>query len=62
MLSGMLKIHYYSLTLLNEIDEHREHEGLIKEEEKPLPKNRLQRNIWLLMEHPESSQSARFSK
>ncbi|RWS03768.1 potassium voltage-gated channel protein Shaker-like isoform X3, partial [Dinothrombium tinctorium] len=30
-----------------------------KEEEKPLPQNPLHRKLWLLFEHPESSQAAR---
>lgn len=30
-----------------------------KEEEKPLPKNEIQKQLWLLFEHPESSQGAR---
>jgi potassium voltage-gated channel Shaker-related subfamily A protein len=37
----------------------REDEGFIKEDEKPLPTDRLQRNIWLLFEYPESSAPAR---
>ncbi|GAB6024094.1 hypothetical protein CHUAL_008808 [Chamberlinius hualienensis] len=37
----------------------REDEGFIKEEEKPLPVDDLQRKVWLLMEYPESSPSAR---
>ncbi|GAB6020715.1 hypothetical protein CHUAL_003380 [Chamberlinius hualienensis] len=41
------------------INKFREDEGFIKEEEKPLPINELQRKIWLLMEYPESSQNAR---
>ena len=38
---------------------YREDEGFIKEEEKPLPTNDLQRKVWLLFEYPESSQHAR---
>lgn len=38
---------------------HREDEGFIKEEERPLPENELQRKVWLLFEHPDSSASAR---
>lgn len=35
-------------------------EGIAQdEEEKPLPKNVVQKNIWMLCEHPESSFSAR---
>lgn len=37
----------------------REDEGFIKEEEKPLPKQKLQKKMWLLFEYPESSQAAR---
>lgn len=37
----------------------REDEGFIKEEERPLPENELQRKVWLLFEHPDSSQAAR---
>lgn len=37
----------------------REDEGFIKEEERPLPENELQRKVWLLFEHPDSSQPAR---
>ncbi|XP_015795593.1 potassium voltage-gated channel subfamily A member 2 isoform X2 [Tetranychus urticae] len=37
----------------------REDEGYVKEEEKPLPINELQRKVWLLFEYPESSQAAR---
>lgn len=40
----------------------REGEGFIKEEEKPLPSNELQRRVWLLFEYPESSQHARSDK
>ncbi|KAB7505674.1 Potassium voltage-gated channel protein Shaker [Armadillidium nasatum] len=36
-----------------------EDEGFIKEEERPLPDNELQRKVWLLFEYPESSQNAR---
>ncbi|XP_040569349.1 potassium voltage-gated channel protein Shaker isoform X3 [Lepeophtheirus salmonis] len=41
------------------ITKFREDEGFIKEEEKPLPTNDLQRKVWLLFEYPESSQHAR---
>lgn len=37
----------------------RDDEGYDKEEERPLPDNMYQRKVWLLMEHPESSQAAR---
>ncbi|CAN0192431.1 unnamed protein product [Lampetra planeri] len=38
---------------------YREDEGYVKEEEKPLPENALQRQVWLLFEYPESSNPAR---
>lgn len=41
------------------INKFREDEGFIKEEERPLPDNRIQRRLWLLFEYPESSQNAR---
>lgn len=37
----------------------REDEGFIKEEERPLPENEFQRQVWLLFEYPESSGPAR---
>lgn len=37
----------------------REDEGYVKEEERPLPEVEWKKKIWLLMEHPESSQAAR---
>lgn len=37
----------------------RDDEGYDKEEERPLPDNLYQRKVWLLMEHPESSNAAR---
>ncbi|MEE6525847.1 hypothetical protein FKM82_026123 [Ascaphus truei] len=37
----------------------REDEGFIKEEERPLPDNDFQRQVWLLFEFPESSGPAR---
>ncbi|XP_053777873.1 potassium voltage-gated channel subfamily A member 5 [Desmodus rotundus] len=37
----------------------REDEGFIKDEEKPLPRNEFQRQVWLIFEYPESSGSAR---
>nr|3LUT_B Chain B, Potassium voltage-gated channel subfamily A member 2 [Rattus norvegicus] len=37
----------------------REDEGYIKEEERPLPENEFQRQVWLLFEYPESSGPAR---
>lgn len=42
------------------VDQYRENEGYVKEEVKILPKNRMQRKVWLLFEYPESSMSARF--
>ncbi|XP_030018894.1 potassium voltage-gated channel subfamily A member 7-like isoform X2 [Sphaeramia orbicularis] len=37
----------------------KEDEGFPKEEERPLPTNRIQRKLWMLFEHPESSSGAR---
>nr|P22739.2 RecName: Full=Potassium voltage-gated channel subfamily A member 2; AltName: Full=Voltage-gated potassium channel subunit Kv1.2; AltName: Full=xSHA2 [Xenopus laevis]AAA49933.1 potassium channel protein [Xenopus laevis] len=37
----------------------REDEGFIKEEERPLPDNEFQKQVWLLFEYPESSGPAR---
>ena len=41
------------------IEKYREDEGFIREEEKVLPENELQRRVWLLFEFPESSMAAR---
>ncbi|XP_020671315.3 potassium voltage-gated channel subfamily A member 1 [Pogona vitticeps] len=41
------------------MERFREDEGFIKEEEKPLPGNEFQRQVWLIFEYPESSSSAR---
>ncbi|KAL1789609.1 potassium voltage-gated channel subfamily A member 5 [Sigmodon hispidus] len=41
------------------MERFREDEGFIKEEEKPLPRNEFQRQVWLIFEYPESSGSAR---
>uniref|UniRef100_A0A667YFS4 Potassium voltage-gated channel, shaker-related subfamily, member 7 n=1 Tax=Myripristis murdjan TaxID=586833 RepID=A0A667YFS4_9TELE len=41
------------------IDRFKEDEGFTKEEERPLPTNELQRRLWMLFEHPESSSGAR---
>ncbi|XP_013803256.2 potassium voltage-gated channel subfamily A member 5-like [Apteryx mantelli] len=41
------------------LERFREDEGFIKEEEKPLPRNKFQRQVWLIFEYPESSGSAR---
>ncbi|KAI7792229.1 potassium voltage-gated channel subfamily A member 5 [Triplophysa rosa] len=41
------------------MDRFREDEGFIKEEEKPLPQNEFQKQVWLIFEYPESSGPAR---
>ncbi|XP_029013669.1 potassium voltage-gated channel subfamily A member 1-like [Betta splendens] len=41
------------------ISRFKEDEGFIKEEERPLPTNNLQRRLWMLFEYPESSSGAR---
>ncbi|XP_006220597.2 potassium voltage-gated channel subfamily A member 5 [Vicugna pacos] len=41
------------------MERFREDEGFIKDEEKPLPRNEFQRQVWLLFEYPESSGPAR---
>ncbi|KPP68694.1 potassium voltage-gated channel subfamily A member 3-like [Scleropages formosus] len=41
------------------MEKFREDEGFIKEEERPLPANEFQRQVWLLFEYPESSGPAR---
>ncbi|XP_043943486.1 potassium voltage-gated channel subfamily A member 1-like [Protopterus annectens] len=41
------------------MERFREDEGFIKEEEKPLPQNDFQRQVWLIFEYPESSSPAR---
>ncbi|KAJ3602583.1 hypothetical protein NHX12_030335 [Muraenolepis orangiensis] len=41
------------------IEIFREDEGFVKEEERPLPENEFQRQVWLLFEYPESSSPAR---
>ena len=43
----------------NAIEKFREDEGFIKEEERVLPENNFQKQIWLLFEYPESSMAAR---
>lgn len=43
----------------NAIEKFREDEGFIKEEERVLPENNVQKQIWLLFEYPESSMAAR---
>lgn len=37
----------------------RDDEGFIKEEEQPMPDREFLKQVWLLFEHPESSQAAR---
>uniref|UniRef100_A0A670ZN81 BTB domain-containing protein n=1 Tax=Pseudonaja textilis TaxID=8673 RepID=A0A670ZN81_PSETE len=37
----------------------RDDEGFIKEEEQPMPEREFLKQVWLLFEHPESSQAAR---
>ncbi|XP_031171117.1 potassium voltage-gated channel subfamily A member 7 [Sander lucioperca] len=37
----------------------KEDEGFAKEEERPLPSNEIQKRLWMLFEHPESSSGAR---
>ncbi|XP_070782682.1 potassium voltage-gated channel subfamily A member 7-like [Enoplosus armatus] len=37
----------------------KEDEGFPKEEERPLPANEIQKKLWMLFEHPESSSGAR---
>ncbi|KAM4676463.1 potassium voltage-gated channel subfamily A member 1-like [Discoglossus pictus] len=41
------------------MERFREDEGFLKEDEKPLPRNEFQRQVWLIFEYPESSSSAR---
>ncbi|MBN3307967.1 KCNA5 protein, partial [Amia calva] len=41
------------------MERFREDEGFIKEEEKPLPTNDFQKQVWLIFEYPESSSPAR---
>lgn len=41
------------------IEVYRDDEGLTKEEDRPLPSNEFQRQLWLLFEYPESSGPAR---
>ncbi|KAM6895444.1 shaker-related potassium channel tsha2 [Xenentodon cancila] len=54
----MEEIRFYELGE-DVIDNFKEDEGFIKEEERPLPENELQRQVWLLFEYPESSGPAR---
>ncbi|XP_069547662.1 potassium voltage-gated channel subfamily A member 7 isoform X1 [Brachyistius frenatus] len=41
------------------VSRFKEDEGFPKEEERPLPSNEVQRKLWMLFEHPESSSGAR---
>ncbi|KAG7268898.1 hypothetical protein CRUP_021793 [Coryphaenoides rupestris] len=43
------------------IENFKDDEGLMREEERPLPDNDFQRQIWLLFEYPESSGPARIN-
>ncbi|KAM9808296.1 shaker-related potassium channel tsha2-like [Neosynchiropus ocellatus] len=52
------EINFYELEG-DTIDLYREDEGLLKEEDRPLPNNEFQKQLWLLFEYPESSGPAR---
>ncbi|KAM3870524.1 shaker-related potassium channel tsha2-like [Diretmus argenteus] len=54
----MEEIKFYQLEE-TAIDIYKEDEGMLKEEERPLPEGEFQRQIWLLFEYPESSGPAR---
>ncbi|XP_037551759.1 potassium voltage-gated channel subfamily A member 2-like [Nematolebias whitei] len=54
----MEEIRFYELGE-DVIENFKEDEGFIKEEEKPLPQNQFQCQVWLLFEYPESSGPAR---
>ena len=41
------------------IEKYKEDEGFIKEPDRPMPENQLQKKIWLLFDYPESSMPAR---
>lgn len=41
------------------LDKFRDDEGFVKEEEEPMPEREFFKQVWLLFEHPESSQAAR---
>ncbi|KAK9397081.1 potassium voltage-gated channel subfamily A member 7 [Crotalus adamanteus] len=41
------------------LSKFRDDEGFIKEEEQPMPEREFLKQVWLLFEHPESSQAAR---
>ncbi len=52
------ELHFYELGE-EIIDRYKADEGFVKEEERPLPANDLQRRLWMLFEYPESSGGAR---
>ncbi|ESO02555.1 hypothetical protein HELRODRAFT_65928, partial [Helobdella robusta] len=54
----MEEIKFYELGS-DVIEQYKEEEGFVKEEDKPMPLNETQKKIWLLMEYPESSIAAR---
>ena len=54
----MDEIKFYELSD-DTIERYKEEEGFVKEEEKPMPTNHMQRKVWLLFEYPESSLAAR---
>ncbi|XP_019739076.1 potassium voltage-gated channel subfamily A member 2-like isoform X2 [Hippocampus comes] len=41
------------------VNRFKDDEGFSKEEERPLPSNQMQKRLWMLFEHPESSSAAR---
>ena len=53
-----LDLHFFGISEFV-IAQYREDEGVIAEDEKPMPKNLLRRKIWLLVEYPESSKQAK---
>jgi hypothetical protein len=53
-----MELKFYGLSE-NVLEVYREEEGIMKDDDKPLPKNLLQRKLWLLMEYPESSKQAK---
>ncbi|XP_036308780.1 potassium voltage-gated channel subfamily A member 3 [Pipistrellus kuhlii] len=52
------EIRFYQLGA-EAMEKFREDEGFLREEERPLPRRDLQRQVWLLFEYPESSGPAR---
>lgn len=52
------EINFYELGS-EAMEQFREEEGFIKEQEVPLPSNEIYRQFWLLFEYPESSNAAR---